>query len=131
MSGGSIQSIYQKFGKFSESAIKQYVLQILKGLTYLHANKIVHCDLKGANVLVDSDGKVKLSDFGCSKLFENSFSQSEFSSVIRGSLAWMAPEILMNKGIHRKADIWSLGCLIIEMAIASNPWGAETFDNNF
>mmetsp|Transcript_16614 Transcript_16614/g.11917 ORF Transcript_16614/g.11917 Transcript_16614/m.11917 type:complete len:86 (+) Transcript_16614:932-1189(+) len=43
----------------------------------------------------------------------------------------MAPEILANKGIHRRADIWSLGCLIIEMAVAGNPWGAETFDNQF
>lgn len=43
----------------------------------------------------------------------------------------MAPEIIMNQGIHRKADIWSLGCLVIEMAIAGNPWGTEVFDNNF
>ena len=81
--------------------------------------------------MVDQDGKVKLTDFGCSKLFENSLSHSDFSSVIRGSLAWMAPEILMNKGIHRKADIWSLGCLIIEMAVGGNPWGNEVFDNHF
>jgi len=43
----------------------------------------------------------------------------------------MAPEVVMNKGVHRKADVWSLGCLIIEMALAGNPWGNETFDNNF
>lgn len=53
------------------------------------------------------------------------------NGVIRGSLAWMAPEILMNKGIRRKADIWSLGCLIIEMAVGGNPWGNEPIDNNF
>lgn len=98
---------------------------------YLHHNKIIHCDLKGANVLVDESGNVKLSDFGCSKLFENSYSQSDLNNVIRGSLAWMAPEILMNKGIHRAADIWSLGCLVIEMAVGGNPWGNESFDNNF
>lgn len=43
----------------------------------------------------------------------------------------MAPEVLMNKGIRRKADVWSLGCLIIEMAVAGNPWGTELFDNYF
>ena len=43
----------------------------------------------------------------------------------------MAPEILMNKGIHRKGDIWSLGCLIIEMAVGGNPLGSQIFDNNF
>ena len=43
----------------------------------------------------------------------------------------MAPEVLMNKGIRRRADIWSLGCLIIEMAVGGNPWGNELFDNSF
>ena len=74
---------------------------------------------------------MKLSDFGSSKLFENSISCSELSNCIRGSLAWMAPEILLNKGIHRKADIWSLGCLIIEMAVGGNPWGNDMFDNHY
>lgn len=92
---------------------------------------MIHCDLKCANILVDNNGIVKLSDFGCAKLFESSFSQSDFNGVIRGSLAWMAPEVLMNKGIRRRADIWSLGCTIIEMAVGGNPWGNELFDNNF
>lgn len=82
-------------------------------------------------MLVDQTGVVKLTDFGCSKLFESSFSQSDFSGVIRGSLAWMAPEVLLNKGIRRKADIWSLGCLVIEMAVAGNPWGSDIGDNYF
>lgn len=43
----------------------------------------------------------------------------------------MAPEIIMNKGIHRKADIWSLGCVVLEMALGGNPWGNEKFDNYF
>lgn len=131
MSGGSICSIYQKYGTLKESIIKAYTRQILDGLVYLHDNKVAHCDLKGANVLVDQDGTVKLSDFGCSKLFENSFSQTDFTGIIRGSLAWMAPEVLQNKGIRRRSDIWSLGCLIIEMAVGGNPWGNELYDNNF
>jgi serine/threonine protein kinase len=43
----------------------------------------------------------------------------------------MAPEVLQNKGIRRRSDIWSLGCLIIEMAVGGNPWGNELYDNNF
>jgi serine/threonine protein kinase len=43
----------------------------------------------------------------------------------------MAPEVILNKGIRRRSDIWSLGCLIIEMAVGGNPWGEELFDNNF
>jgi len=54
------------------------------------------------------------------------------NGAIRGSLAWMAPEVLMNKGIRRKADIWSLGCLVLEMSVGGNPWGSELFaGNNF
>ena len=83
-----------KYGKLQESVIKSYTRQILQGLCYLHANRVVHGDLKGANVLIDTNGKVKLSDFGCSKLLESSFSHSDFTGVIRGSLAWMAPEAL-------------------------------------
>lgn len=75
----------------------------------------------------ESKKLVKLTDFGCARLFESSISQSDMNGVIRGSLAWMAPEVLMNKGIRRKADIWSLGCLVIEMLVGGNPWGSELF----
>lgn len=45
--------------------------------------------------------------------------------TVKGSLPWMAPEVIKNQGIRRKADIWSLGCLIIELAVGGNPWGTE------
>ena len=135
MAGGSILTNYQAHPerKLPEDIIKHYTKQIVTGLVYLHANKVVHCDLKCANVLVDeAKHVVKLTDFGSAKLFENSFSQNDLGGAIRGSLAWMAPEVMTNKGIRRKADIWSLGCLIIEMAVGGNPWGNELFshDNN-
>lgn len=94
----------------------------------------MHGDLKGANVLVDETGKiVKLTDFGCAKYLESSVSQSDINVAIRGSLGWMAPEVLQSKGIRRKADVWSLGCMVIEMAVGGNPWGNELVqtDNNF
>ena len=53
-----------------EVLVKLYVRQILIGLSYLHSNKVIHCDLKCANLLVDRNGKLKLSDFGCSQTFE-------------------------------------------------------------
>jgi len=77
VSEGSVQSIYTQFGPLKESVIKRYTKHILKGLRYLHENGIIHHDLKGANVLVDSTGVVKLSDFGCSTLVSASLDKSE------------------------------------------------------
>ena len=56
-----------KYGKFKESVVRGYCREILQGLEYLHANKILHRDIKGPNILVDFAGVCKLSDFGCSK----------------------------------------------------------------
>ena len=66
--------------------------------------------------MIDETKKVaKLTDFGCAKLFESSISTADMNGAIRGSLAWMAPEVLANKGIRRKADIWSLGLSLIHI----------------
>ncbi len=65
--GGSIRSLLDKFDSFDEKLVMIYTRQMLEGLKYLHANDIIHRDLKCANVLVDNNGIVKLSDFGASK----------------------------------------------------------------
>ncbi|GAX72971.1 hypothetical protein CEUSTIGMA_g425.t1, partial [Chlamydomonas eustigma] len=65
--GGSICSMLERFGKFSEELVRNYTRQLLLGLEYLHGKRIVHRDVKGGNVLVSRDGIVKLADFGASK----------------------------------------------------------------
>ncbi|XP_044428633.1 mitogen-activated protein kinase kinase kinase 3-like [Triticum aestivum] len=65
--GGSIQSLLGKLGSFPEAVIRKYTRQILQGLEYLHSNAIIHRDIKGANILVDNRGCIKLADFGASK----------------------------------------------------------------
>lgn len=117
--GGSIRSILNKYGALSENNIRKYTKQILNGLKYLHSNNIVHRDIKGANILVTTEGVVKLADFGCAKIFVGI--QSNVKSVL-GTPYWMAPEVIRAEGYGRSADVWSLGCTIIEMATLKPPW---------
>ncbi|KAI8476309.1 MAG: kinase-like domain-containing protein [Monoraphidium minutum] len=120
--GGSIASLLAKFGPFQEAVIRVYTRQILRGLEYLHARGIMHRDIKGANILVDKGSTVKLADFGASKKIENLATIGAGCNSIRGTPYWMAPEVIKQTGHGRPADIWSVGCTVIEMATGKPPW---------
>lgn len=117
--GGSIRSLLDKFAAFDERLVKIYTRQMLEGLKYLHINGIVHRDLKCANVLVDNMGVIKLSDFGASKRivqdYNNELDEGSLSKSVKGSPYWMAPEVIKRTGHAKPADIWSLGCCVLEM----------------
>jgi len=119
--GGSISQLLCSFGAFGEKVIQLYTHQILEGLAYLHANKVAHRDVKGANILVTADGRVKLSDFGHSKRLESTLVTHNFQSL-KGTAFWMAPEVIKQEGHGRRADIWSVGCTVVEMATGKPPW---------
>ncbi|XP_022737566.1 mitogen-activated protein kinase kinase kinase YODA-like [Durio zibethinus] len=119
VSGGSIYKLLQEYGQFGESAIRNYTQQILSGLAYLHATNTVHRDIKGANILVDPNSRVKLADFGMAKHITGSSCPLSF----RGSPYWMAPEVIKySNGCNLAVDIWSLGCTVLEMATTKPPW---------
>lgn len=122
LSGGSLTHILNRFGPLPERIVRLYVKQVVEGLTYLHANGVIHRDLKCANILVDGEGVVKLADFGCSAQYDTSLQQSALLTSLKGSILWMAPEVMRQSGYGRKADIWSLGCTVIEMLTAKPPW---------
>ena len=130
-SDGSLYDRYKAFGPFEEELIRKYTRQILRGLDYLHKKSILHQDLKWANVLLTNNSKViKISDFGCARNIEKSMSCMDLFKSLKGTIPWMAPEVLKQKSTNCKADIWSLGCTIIEMAIGGNPWGNHEIGNN-
>ncbi|XP_029117275.1 mitogen-activated protein kinase kinase kinase YODA isoform X1 [Elaeis guineensis] len=119
VSGGSIHKLLQEYGKLGEPAIRSYTQQILSGLAYLHAKNTVHRDIKGANILVDPNGRVKLADFGMAKHITGQSCPLSF----KGSPYWMAPEVIKNtNGCNLAVDIWSLGCTVFEMATSKPPW---------
>lgn len=127
VAGGSIAAVLNEFGPLEYHLLKTGTKGVLEGLDYLHTRSppVVHRDIKGANLLVDQNFCVKLADFGCSKRDAQTRS---FTTI--GSIPWMAPEVMVQKDGHgRKADIWSVGCTIIEMATADKPWGKNKFDN--
>ncbi|CAL8127432.1 unnamed protein product [Prunus armeniaca] len=119
VSGGSIYKLLQEYGQFGDLAIRSYTQQILSGLAYLHAKNTVHRDIKGANILVDPNGRVKLADFGMAKHITGQSCPLSF----KGSPYWMAPEVIKNSsGCNLAVDIWSLGCTVLEMATTKPPW---------
>ncbi|PON84560.1 Serine/threonine protein kinase [Trema orientale] len=119
VSGGSIYKLLQEYGQLGELAIRSYTQQILSGLAYLHAKNTVHRDIKGANILVDPSGRVKLADFGMAKHISGQSCPLSF----KGSPNWMAPEVIKNSnGCNLAVDIWSLGCTVLEMATTKPPW---------
>lgn len=128
VAGGSVATMLVNYGSLNEQLIRGFVRQILEGLNYLHSKDIIHRDIKGANILVDNKGTVKISDFGISKRVEASSLLSNQPKgrggprvSLQGSVFWMAPEVVRQTAYTKKADIWSLGCLIVEMFTGSHP----------
>ncbi|CAI5756584.1 unnamed protein product [Candida verbasci] len=126
--GGSVQSMLNSYGPFEEPLIRNFIRQVLIGLNYLHNEDIIHRDIKGANILIDIKGTVKIGDFGISKKISNliedeeNFKKTGKREQLQGSIYWMSPEVIKKSIYTKKADIWSVGCLIIEMFTGNHPF---------
>jgi len=124
---GSLSSLYQKY-KLQESQVSAYTRQILNGLLYLHERNVVHRDIKCSNILVHANGSVKLADFGLAK----EMSKINMLRSCKGSVYWMSPEVINPKKMYGpSADIWSLGCTVLEMLTRQIPFPNVEWTNAF
>ncbi|KAM8853106.1 mitogen-activated protein kinase kinase kinase kinase 5 [Synchiropus picturatus] len=119
--GGSLQDIYTVTGPLTEPQIAYVCREMLQGVDYLHAQKKMHRDIKGANILLNDHGEVKLADFGISAQITATLARR--MSFI-GTPYWMAPEVAaveIKGGYNELCDIWSVGITAIELAELQPP----------
>lgn len=125
MKGDMLEMILQsEYGRLTERVAKFLITQIFVALKHLHSKNIVHCDLKPENVLLSSDidfPQVKLCDFGYARIIgEKSFRRS-----VVGTPAYLAPEVLKNKGYNRSLDMWSVGVIVYVSLSGTFPFNEE------
>ena len=111
---------------FEEDTIWNWLIQILQGLKYLHDSKIMHRDLKCANIFLTKEGLCKIGDLNVSKLAKLGMSKTQ-----TGTPYYCAPEIWEGQPYDFKCDIWSVGCIIYELAMLYPPFRGRTFEELF
>lgn len=131
ISGKSLDVLLENFGAFDEPVLKNYSRMLCLALQHCHERGIIHRDLKGKNVLVDVDGQIKLCDFGSAKQLQSLTSKEAPTASYNYTPLWTAPEVMTCSTYDRKVDIWSLGCVIIEMTTAKMPWSECEFPSPF
>ncbi|XP_054033809.1 LOW QUALITY PROTEIN: serine/threonine-protein kinase PAK 1-like [Dryobates pubescens] len=121
LDGGSLADVLQ-VTRMDEGQTATVCRECLQGLDCLHSDGVIHRDIKGCNILLGTDGSVKLADFGvCALLTPEQNKRTSYAGTPR----WMAPEILKEEPYGPKVDIWSLGITTVEMAKGEPPYASE------
>lgn len=117
-------SCYRQVGKFTEQEAWKLIADVASGLAYLHAQDIIHQDIKPDNILVDNKGNYVITDFGISVQTRSTMRKSARQASTGGTTAYMAPERFSRDANPVKAsDIWSLGATVYELITGRMPFG--------
>ena len=112
-----LQGLINMKTNFDMPQLKCIMFQILQGVHYLHAKGVIHRDIKGANILISSEGLVKLADFGLARIFYPGDLKAQYTNRVV-TLWYRAPELLLGaKNYSETVDTWSVGCVFAEMVL--------------
>ena len=122
-SRGSLASQLKKLNGegLPETTVRRHTGSVLRGLRHIHSKGFAHCDIKLENILLFGDGAVKIADFGLAR----DLTASKEGVVIRGTPLYMAPESVNDNEYGAAADVWALGCAVVEMFSGETAWCVE------
>lgn len=112
----------EREARFDERVIWKYFAQVAHAVLHMHERRILHRDLKPANIFLTLSGSIKVGDLGLGRLLSEQTMEAH-SKV--GTPLYMSPEVLRGKGYEWSSDVWSLGCILYELAMLRNPFKEE------
>ncbi|MFT4263580.1 MAG: serine/threonine-protein kinase, partial [Nocardioides sp.] len=128
VAGPSLTQVVADHGPMTPDEAARIVTGVAEGLRYIHAQGVVHRDVKPSNILLDPSGEPKLADFGIARSAEQTAATITATGAVHGSPAYLAPEIATGRGATDRSDVWSLGATLFHLLTGAPPYADA--DNN-